>query len=602
MSELEPERESDAQAAVMSRQKHARWLSSRVGVVASAAVVGIAAGFASILFREAFALIQRLAFGRPLADDLGIAAQAPLWLRFALPGVGGLAIGVLTYVLIPGRRPHGVADVIEAGWLRGGQLSPRVGIASACVSALSIGSGASVGREGPMVHLGATLGSWLTQRLGLEPRWMRRMLACGAAAGVAASFNAPIAGAIFAAEVVVGRYTLHTFAPIVIASVAGTIVSRLRYGEAPGFSVPAVTLTSYWEIAGFVLVGLAGAVAAIGLIRSIAIVAAWHERLGVHPVARPMLGGLVVGLVAIAFPQVLGVGYETTSLAISGDLTIALALALTLAKIVATGASLGSGFGGGIFSPALLVGAALGSAAGSVAALLFPDLSAGPTAYALVGMGAVAAATLGAPLSTTLIVFELTGNYPVTLAVMLATVLASVLVNEVWGYSYFSWQLLRRGIDLSMRRVDALLTATPLEPIASDSLRTVPADLPVKQVPFGDRNLTDRIAVVDEQGRPVGTASASLVRAALAAGAEPEPRIGELELRRDPCLDPGANLSDALALLRTDPVPALLLRDAASADRLWLVTREDVMRAYHGVLDRVHAEDRGDFRDTEDGA
>ncbi|HSN72356.1 MAG TPA: chloride channel protein [Steroidobacteraceae bacterium] len=578
-----------------------RIFTGRAGVIIAAAIVGTATGIASILFREAFAVIQRLAFGAALAAGTHVAEHAPIWIRLGLPVAGGLAVGLLAWFLLPDRRPHGVADVIEAGMLRGGAIPLRTGVLAAAASAVSLGAGASVGREGPMVHLGATLGTWLTTRLGLEPRWLRRMLACGAAAGVAASFNAPLAGAIFAAEVVVGRYTLHTFAPIVIASVAGTIVSRLWYGDAPGFSVPAVTLGSYWEVPVFGLLGIAAAGAAVLLIRSVGATAALYQRGHVHPIAQPVIGGLVVGAVAMVLPGVLGVGYETTSVALSGTMSIGIALALTAAKVIATGASLGSGFGGGIFSPALMIGATLGSAAGTFALQLFPDASAGPTAYALVGMGAVAAAVLGAPLSTTLIVLELTGNYPVTLAVMLATVIASVLVNEVWGYSFFSWQLKRRGIDPGVRRADALLAEMQLQPLAFDSLAAVEDDVPCRQIAGSERGATERIVVVDAQGNPLGTVAVLTIRNSAREPDEAPLRLGELERRNDPVVPPGASLAQALAALTENPAPAVLMPDPETPQRFWMIRRDDIMRAYHAILDRVYAEERGDFRSRSGG-
>lgn len=564
-------------------------LAGRTGAVLAAAIVGTVAGVASITFREAFAALQSLGFGESLAKGVAAAAALPPLMRATIPVAGGLLVGVLVWTALPDRRPHGVADVIEAGMLRGGSIPLKTGLLAALASTLSLGCGASVGREGPMVHLGATLGSWLTIRLRLPASLVRRMLACGAAAGVAASFNAPIAGAIFAAEVVVGRYTLYTFAPIVVASICGTIVSRLYYGDHPDFDVPSVALTSYLELPAFALLGVLCAGLAIVLIRAIEACQNLHGRCGVHPMLRPAVGGLAVGLIAIAFPQVLGVGYETTSVAIGGLLPVTLALMLVAAKLVATAISLGSGFGGGIFSPALLCGAVFGCAIGSVAAALFPESSAGPTAYALVGMGSMSSAVLGAPLSTTLIVFEMTGNYPVTIAVMLATVTSSVLVNEVWGRSFFTWQLASRGIDTRIRRADALLAAIPAADVADIEARSVPAEANVAELHslIADAGLNGWV-VVGADGRALGRLAAEKLAAAAQTTA-----ARDLVDAGWPVMPIGATLLDALSALRESGADRVIIETPQTGAPLPLLTLQRAMDRYHDVLDRVYVEEHG---------
>jgi CIC family chloride channel protein len=512
----------------------------RLQAIGVAALVGLVAGLATIAFREAFAALQALIFGAPLDREPGVTSGLPWWVLVLAPTAGGLVTGLLCWKWLPDRRPHGVPDAIESAALRGSQLPLGTGLVTAAASVVSLGSGASVGREGPMIHLGATLGSWLTSRLHLPKAFARRMLACGAAAGVAASFNAPIAGVIFAVEVVVGRYTLHTFAPIVVASVAGTVVSRLYYGESPAFTVPRVEIASYWELPAFALAGIAGALVALALIRGTGLVASLMQQLRAPSWARPALAGLGVGLIALVTPQVLGVGYGTTSAALSGELPLSLLLMLLVTKLLATSLSLGGGFAGGIFSPSLLLGALTGSLLGLAAAALYPAHASPQAVYTLIGMGAVAGATLGSPLSTTLIVFELTGNYPVALAVMLSTVLSSVIVNDLWGHSFFSWLLSRRGIDLRMRRVDALLEQTRLD--------TLPL-------------------------QPAGAAEAGTNSA----------------------LPADASLAAALEVLRRHPgQPILLLAPENGSGASGLINPDEVMRAYQAVLDRVYAEEHGE--------
>jgi len=350
----------------------------------------------------------------------------PVWQVLLIPTAGGLLVGLFLQFVMPGGRAMGVADVIEAMALRNGRMRLRDGLSSALVSIVSIGAGASTGREGPMVHLGASMAGGITQRLGLSPHLGRTLLGCGVAASVAASFNAPIAGVFFALEVVVGHYALSAFAPVVIASVAGTVVSRVHLGELPAFLLPQFGVNSLWEYPAFLVLGAVCAGIAIIFMRSIFFTERVVDSLKVPNWLKPAAGGLAVGALAVEFPQVLGVGYEATDAALNELLPLWLLLLLIPLKTAATAISLGCRFGGGVFSASLCIGAMTGGAFGLIAAGIFPHLAASHGAYSIVGMSALAAATLGAPISTILIVFELTGDYQITVAVMLATSIATV--------------------------------------------------------------------------------------------------------------------------------------------------------------------------------
>ena len=359
-----------------------------------AVVVGVLSALAAVLFWDLFDLVRDLTFGTRTEAVLLDPKVISWWLFLVVPAAGGLLIGLFVHYVMPDRRPHAVADVVEAVAIRDGRMSLRTGLAAAAVSAASIGVGASVGREGPIVHLGATLGAWLGEMLKLDRSLVRTLLGCGVAAAVAASFNAPIAGAFFALEVVLGHYMLRSFAPVVIASVTGTLVYRLDAGDLPTFIQPEHVIASLWEFPAFALLGVVSAAVALVLMWSILRAQDWARRMPLPPWLRPALAGLVVGAMALVFPQVLGVGYASTNAALNQSLALWLLLALIPAKIAATAISLGGGFGGGVFSPALFVGAMTGGAFGIIATSLFPDVSSGHGAYALIGMGAVAAAGL----------------------------------------------------------------------------------------------------------------------------------------------------------------------------------------------------------------
>jgi chloride channel protein, CIC family len=297
-----------------------------------AVMVGAAAGYGALLFRLLTAAIQTLFLGDGTEHVAGIAATLPWWHVVLAPTAGGLLIGLLIRYVLPGRQPQGVAQVMEASALRSGRMPLGEGLAAAFVSAASIGCGASVGREGPIVHLGATLASSVARRLQLSAALARTLLGCGVAAAIASAFNAPIAGVFFALEVVVGHYGLGAFSPVVISSVIGTVITRIHIGPDAAFILPPQQVVSFLEIPAFVLLGLVGALAAIALMRAIALVQAGHERLGTPSWLRPAIAGLATSVIALQLPEVLGVGYEATDLALESSYEPQFLILLALAK------------------------------------------------------------------------------------------------------------------------------------------------------------------------------------------------------------------------------------------------------------------------------
>ncbi|MCG8545360.1 MAG: chloride channel protein [Alphaproteobacteria bacterium] len=447
-----------------------------------AVVIGLIGGGCAIVFREGISMVQLASFGFASERVHTLAAALPWWHILLVTTGGGLVVGLMVRFLLPGRRPEGVADVIAAGALRGGRMPLRNGLAVALVSAVSLGTGASTGREGPVVHLGATMSSFVAEKLHLGRALSRTLLACGVATAVSASFNAPIAGVFFALEVVLGHYSLSAFAPVVIASVTGTVFSRIHFGDFPAFILPVSDITSFFEFPAFAMLGIVSAIVAVAFIRMVALVTVVIGDTPIPTWLRPAIGGLLVGLIALFFPQVLGVGYEATDMALNGQLALHMLLILLFAKALATATCLGCGFGGGVFSPSLFLGAMTGGAFGVIATSAFPELSSGHTAYTLIGMGAVAGAVLGAPISTILIVFELTGNYALTIAVMVATVLASVVTRYLHGESFFHWQLAARGISLEGAREQRLLETINVSDIMRKDYVAVDPAAPMAEV------------------------------------------------------------------------------------------------------------------------
>lgn len=408
--------------------------------------VGIAVTIAAILFRELIGLVQ-MPWLKDSSERIISAARDTHWLYiFLAPVCGGLVVGIMLQTLMPQRRTLAVADVIEARALTGRKLGLREGFTSLIVTAISLGSGASAGREGPIIHFGATLASSAANFSGL-PEWSKRtLLGAGVAAAISASFNAPLAGVLFAHEVILGHFALRAFVPIVIASSGAAIISRAWFGEAAAFLVPEYSIASYWEFPAFALLGLVSAIVAIAFQFSLFSADFLSRKITMPLWLRPVFGGVAVGGIGVFLPQVLGVGYEATDLALWGSLPLSLMLILILAKTLATAITLASRFGGGVFSPALYLGAMTGGSFGIMAAALFPALASSQALYSILGMGAVAGAVLGAPISTTLIVFELTGGYELSIALLLTVAIAYGVNQAIHGHSYFHWQLEMRGI------------------------------------------------------------------------------------------------------------------------------------------------------------
>ncbi|WP_132950697.1 chloride channel protein [Rhodovulum bhavnagarense] len=419
-----------------------------------ALAIGIAAGFAALGFRMGIDALQGALYGVDDPNRLHSYAETLDWYWIVLlPVLGGLAVGVILHKFTDDGRVRSVADVIEGAALAEGRVEQKAGLASALASLITLSSGGSSGREGPVVHLAAVMSSWVSDRIKADGITGRDLLGCAVAGAVAASFNAPIAGALFALEVVLRHFAVHAFAPITIAAVSGTVINRLQFGGVTEFSLPEGRLDFYAELPAFLLLGLVCGIVAVILMRGIFwaedVAGAVQRRTAMPRWMRPAVAGLGLGAMAVFFPHIIGVGYETTSAALTGSLLLHEAIVFCVLKCVALALTMAGRMGGGMFSPSLMVGALTGLAFGIVATAIFPYASGAETLYALAGMGAVAAAVLGAPISTTLIVFELTGDWQTGLAVMVAVSMSTALASRLVDRSFFLTQLERRGRHLA---------------------------------------------------------------------------------------------------------------------------------------------------------
>ena len=418
--------------------------------------VGVGGGIAAVLFRLAVSNLQLTLYGNPDAAFLdGFISELGWYWIVGVPTLGGLAVGVIMQVFTKDGRIRSVADVIEGAAIRDGRIEHKEGFVSALSSMITLSTGGSSGREGPVVHIAAMISSWVATRAKIDGVTARDLMGCAVAAAVSASFNTPIAGAIFAQEVVMRHFAMRSFAPIVISSVAGTVVNRLRFGNVTEFTLPnSSALDFYVELPAFAALGVV-----CGLVATLTMMAiyrsdAWGTRvqMGLRlPIwIRPMVAGALLGHLALIYPHIIGVGYETIGRALTGQLEFHEALNFAIFKAVAVTLTIAGRMGGGVFSPSLMIGALTGLSFGYVAVAAFPAFSSGgETLYALAGMGAVAASVLGSPLSTIMIIFEMTGDWQAGLAVMLAVSTSTAVSASLNHKSFFLTQLMRRNIQIA---------------------------------------------------------------------------------------------------------------------------------------------------------
>jgi CIC family chloride channel protein len=393
--------------------------------------------------------IQNLAlFGRlSLSESNPLEHNLNGWV-VAVPAAGGLLVGLLTHYFASEARGHGVPEVMEAIAVRGGRLRARLLGVKSLASAITIGTGGSAGREGPIVQIGSSLGSTVSRLFSLPPYMTKILVACGASAGVAATFNTPIAGVLFSIELILLELKTRSFIPLVIASVFGTVVSRIFMGQYPAFIVPQYRFENTVELSFYLVLGVLAGVVAVTLIYVLYKTEDLFAGLPGPTYIRPVVGGLLLGSLALYFPQVLGVGYETVDAVLNESYAGPMLLALVGLKILAVSLTLGSGGSGGVFAPSLFISAMLGGAFGSLVHSLFPAYTATYGAYALVGMAAVFAGASRATLASIIILFEMTQDYHIILPLMFACVVSDLVAWTLQQDSIYTRKLTRRGVQV----------------------------------------------------------------------------------------------------------------------------------------------------------
>lgn len=564
--------------------------SGEVVALGTSLLVGLGTGLAAVAFNLLIQLITGLSF-----DALPRLGGGGRWYVLVMPAVGGLIVGPLIWFFAREARGHGVPEVMQAIALRGGRIRPVVAVVKGIASSITIGTGGSVGREGPIVQIGSALGSTVGQLFHLSDDRIRALVASGAAGGIAATFNAPIAGVIFGLEVILGELSVAHVGSIVVSAVTASAVMHATLGAEYAFGVQQpYALASGWEFAFYAVFGVVAAGIAWAFVRSLY----WAEDLFEHQKAipgwlQPAIGGLLLGALGLLYPRIFpflgyermpgifGGGYEPIMEALGGEMLILPAFALIWLKMLATNLTLGSGGSGGVFAPALFMGAMAGAVFGQVVNALFPGVVAPPGAYALVGMGAVFAGSAHAPITAVVMLFELTGDYRIILPLMLTIVIALMVGRTLLGNeSIYTLKLTRRGIRLRRGRDVDVLQGVPVEDVMTRDVATVPASMTLVELSEAfSRDRHHGFPVLDAAGRLWGVVTV----------ADLERAVSENRPRRTPVAEIGTPFARLLVAYPDETMGAALTRmGTRGLGHLPVVSREDPHRLV-GLIRRVDA-------------
>jgi CIC family chloride channel protein len=470
-------------------------------------VVGVVVGLTTVVTAHLISFIQARFWGSE-GSLLDAAQQTAWWMRIIIPTIGGLIVGGIGYAFKVQTRGGGITTIIQTLALKGGVLSLRQTAPRDTAAMFTIATGGSLGREGAMAMLASALASRIGRQYKLSTKHLR-MLVCGAAAAaLAAVYNAPIGGSLFALELLMGNFALEVLGPVVVVSVISTLVFRSCMGSLPRFEVPHYEMVSGWELVFYLGLGVLAGVAALWFVRVLFAGQDLFEKLPLPAWLKPALGMALVGVIGIWWPQVYGNGFEAVNLTLSEKLPLTLLLALLPMKYLASSLSFGSGAAGGLFTPSLMIGAVLGAIFGYGVHAAFPNVTADYGAYALVGMGGVLAGTTHAPLTAIMMIFEQTNSYQIILPLMFVCVISHVTVRLLHGRSLDEEALRRRGVTLPRGPEAGIMQTVRVADIMHPEVDAVKRDAPFAAVvEWFLKAQRNWLYVVDGDGRFLGAIS-----------------------------------------------------------------------------------------------
>ena len=592
-----------------------RWInivqgSSSTTLFIAAVVVGAGTGLGGVLFIHMIQWVTDFLFGWLPTHFPAIGRG---WI-FLAPIIGGLIAGPIIAFFASEAKGHGVPEVMQAIAIKGGRIRPKVVIAKVLASSACIGSGGSAGREGPIVQVGAALGSTIGQWLHLSETKIRNLVACGAAAGIAATFNAPIAGVLFAIEIILGEMAMEDMGSVVISSITASTIARTLLGNRPAFTIPMYKLQSPIEIVLSLGLGVVGALVGVFFIKVLYAAEDVFDHWHFPNALKPAVGGVLLGLTGFLYPlllgsssqsnaglpvlenipQVFGAGFPTIEAGLQGQLSIGLMFALLFLKVFATAFTLGSGNSGGVFAPGLFMGAMAGGVFGWVAQWIFPQLSAGPGLYATVGMAAAFAAAARAPLTATLIVFEMTDDFHILLPLMAAVIVSTVLAEKMHKESIYTLKLVRKGIQLFRGRdMDVMSSVLVKEVMEKDPVTVTPDASLSDLLDLLETTKSHGFPVLNEQGKLWGVVSLGDLQA-ISDKKEKVPEnltVKDIACRTPLTVYPNDTVSEALIRMAPRDLSRVpVVSPDGQNNLLGIVRRANIIRAYEvGLVKRGFA-------------
>ncbi|WP_370574113.1 chloride channel protein [Methanomethylovorans sp.] len=541
-----------------------------------AVIVGVLTGIAIVLYDYALKLSSQLFF-EPTSD-------IQHYYVIFIPAIGGLLVGIISHRFMKKKR-YSIENVIESTTLHGGKMQPRTVFLEVLSSVISLGSGASAGKEAPVVLAGAGIGSTLAQMLKMRGSRLKMLLGCGASGGIAAAFNAPLAGVVFSVEVILGELESATLVPIVISAVFATLVSNVIFGVRPIQISDYQLISPMHESVLYLILGLLAGLVSVILMRSLYKSRDFFNALNIHPITKPAVGGLCVGCIGYFYPQIFGVGYETISQVLENEIAFNILLILLLLKIVAFSLSLGSGGSGGSFVPALFIGSMLGGAYGFIVNSIFPGITSEPGAYALAGMGAVFTGISRAPLTAILVLFELTRNYGLVLPIMLACVLSNLVSSALHPESIFTESLRRRGFTIRKGKEVDIMESLKVSDAMKREVQTISVNKKVEAlIALMQSSRHAGFPVLDQEGNLWGIVTLKDIRDKVKQG-ELDKTIGEIATSNLVFAYPDESLNTVLQRLATKDIGRLpVVSREDNRKILGIITRSDIVKLYDKTI------------------
>jgi CIC family chloride channel protein len=547
-----------------------------------AGLIGIFAGLGAYILNLLINFVHYIFFDK--LYNLSQINTISYILLILFPAIGGLIVGLVIYLFSSESRGHGVPSVIESIANRAGYIRPRVTFITSLTAGTTIGSGGSAGKEGPIVQVGAAIGSSIGKLFNVSSERLKVLVGAGAGAGLAAVFNAPVTGVLFALEVLLADFSINAFTPIIFATVISTTLSHYLIGSSPVLNVPIYYLESFYEYPLYILMGFVGGFVAVFFTKILHTTEDIFNKFKYIPeYIKPAIGGLLMGSLALYFPEIYGFDDQAIHSALLARTAVWMLFVLMVVKMIATSLSLGSGGSGGLFTPSLFIGASFGAFFGGVMNLLFPDITASPGAYALVGMGIMIAGTTHATISALMLIFEVTNNYQIILPLMLGTIIATITSRLIMKENIYTMKIALSGDYIFKGRNMTLLQSIPIQQHIEKEFDKIPEDLPFKKI----LNLLRRsehatFPVLNVKKKIVGLVSLHNIRSYM-FDQEVYPLLIAKDIMQEDFITvhPNQSLADVLRLFDlTDAELLPVVERKAKRTLVGVIYRDELMRWY----------------------